>query len=69
MNRARWAGQVIDAINLDVKRQPNIVTNQLELLIADQVTEIILAAGMEVIGAQDVAAFGDQALAQVRADE
>jgi len=69
MNRARWAGQVIDAINLDVKRQPNIVTNQLELLIADQVTDIILAAGMEVIGAQDVAAFGDQALAQVRADE
>jgi hypothetical protein len=54
---------------LDIKRERYIVAHQLEARMADQVLDVALGAGEEVIDADDVVPLGNEAVTQVRTEE
>jgi len=45
------------------------VPHQFEVRVADQVADVVLGSGEEIIHAQDIVPIGDQAIAQVRAQK
>ena len=49
VDRASRTGQVVDLINLDIKRKSHIVTDQLKIAVVQQVCNILLRAGKKVI--------------------
>ena len=63
------AGEIVDLVDLDIERESNVVTYQLEPLSADEMGDVALGAGEEIIDADDVRAPLQQALAQMRAEE
>ena len=69
VDRRGRAGKVVDFVHLHEQREGDVVAHQLKVGIADQVRDVVLGAGEEVVHAQDVAAVGEQALAQVGAEE
>ena len=66
---ARRAGQVEDAVDLDVERERHVVAHQLEVLVAHQVADVALATRVEVVHAEHFVAAGDQPVAEVAAEE
>ncbi len=54
---------------VEVKRASNVVADELEALVADQVVDVLAAAGDQVVDADHAVALGQQPLAQVRAEE
>jgi len=46
-----WAGEVIDFIDLDVEREANVVSYELEVGVLEKVMDVILGACEEVIDA------------------
>ena len=69
VDRRGRAGQVVDLVDLDVEREGDVVAHQLEVRVVQQVDDVVLGAGEEVVDAQHVVAVGQQAVAQVRAEE
>jgi hypothetical protein len=69
VDRRGRAGQVVDLVDLHVEREGDVVAHQLEVRVAEQVDDVVLGAGEEVVHAEHVVAVGDQALAEVRAEE
>jgi hypothetical protein len=69
VDRRRGAGEVVDPVDLHVQREGDVMPHQFEVGIAQQVGDVLLAAGIEVVNAQHVVAVAQQALAQVRAEE
>ena len=69
VDRRGRAGEVVDLVDLDVEREGDVVAHQLEMRIAQQMRDVVLAAGEEVVDAQHVVAVAQQALAQMRAEE
>jgi len=69
MHRRSRARQVVDLVDLDVERQRDVVADEFEPGMVDQVLDVVLAAGEEVVGADDMMAAFDQAVAQVAAEE
>jgi hypothetical protein len=69
MNRARGTGEVVYTIDLDVQRECDVVPHQLEIRGAQQMRDVSLGAGKEIIDAQDVRASCDQPVAQVAAQK
>ncbi len=69
VHRAGRAGQVENAVHLDVQREGDVVAHQLEIRLVQQLQQVVLAAGEVVVDAQHVVAAPDQAVAQVRAEE
>ena len=69
MHRARRAGEVEDAVHLQAQRLGHIVANELEIRRAQEVGDIRLGAGEQVVEADDIRAAGHQAFAEMRADE
>ncbi len=67
VHRRRGAGQVEDLVDLHGQRVFHVVAEQLETRVGQQMRHIGPRAGEEVVQADDVVAFGDQAFAQVRA--
>ncbi len=63
------AGQVVDLVHLHVKGEGDVVAHQLEVGVVEQVGDVVLGAGEEVINADDVMAVGEEAFAQVAAQE
>jgi hypothetical protein len=63
------AGEIVDLVDLRVERKGDVVAHQLEMLFADQVLDIALGPGEEIVDTDDIAARREQALAQMRAEK
>src|SRR3989344_4230558 len=69
VDRRSRAGQVVDLVHLDVERERHVVAQQLKMRITDEMGDVVLGAGEEIVHAQHVVPVGDQPLAEVRAQE
>jgi hypothetical protein len=67
MDGAGRAGEVKNPINFNVQRESHIVSDQLEVVLADQVPDIGLVASEEIINADHVMLLLDQSVAEVAA--
>ena len=63
------AGEVVDLIDLDVEREGDVVPHRLEVRIADQVGDVVLAAGEIVVDTQHIVAVAQQTFAEMRPQE
>ena len=62
-------GQVVDLIHLNIERKSDIVAHQLEVRMIEQMGNVVLGAREEVVQTDDVVAVGQQAFAEMRAEE
>ncbi len=69
MHRRGGAGEIVDAIDLDIEREGDVVAHDLESLRAQQRFDIAAAAGVEIVDAQHFAPAFEQPFAQMRADK
>src|SRR5690606_14908255 len=69
VNRRRRASQVVDLVDLDVERKGHVVAHDLEVGVAEQMRDVALRAGIEVVHANDFVAVREQPVAQVGTDE
>ena len=69
MDGAGGAGQVVDLVDLDIQRKGDVVAHELEAGVVEQVGDVVLGAGEEVVDAEHVVALGQQAVAQVAAQK
>jgi hypothetical protein len=69
VNGRRRTGEIVDLVDLDIERERHVVTHQLEPLGADEMSDVALGAGEEVVDADDIRAPLQQSLAQMRAEE
>jgi hypothetical protein len=69
MDRGSGTCQVIDAINLHVQREGNVVTDQFESRICEEMLYVSLAAGEKIVYANHISAVFEQSLTQVGAQE
>jgi hypothetical protein len=69
MHWRRGTGEVVDLIDLDVKRKCHIVSNQLESRVLEQMLNVGPRGGIEVIDAQHLVPSLQQSVAEVRSNE
>ena len=69
VNRRSGTGEIEDLVDLDVERERHVVTHQLEPLVVEQREDVFARAREEIVDAQHVVAVGQQALAEMRAQE
>jgi hypothetical protein len=69
MDRRGRAGQVVDLVHRNEDRVVHVVVHELEVRVIQQVGDVVLAAGEQVVQADHAVAARDQPVAQVRADE
>jgi hypothetical protein len=63
MNRRGRAGQVVNLIHFEVEWKGDVVADDLEAGIAQQVRDVALGTGVEVVAANNVAAILEQTFA------
>ena len=61
VNRRGGTGQVVNFVDLQVKRKRNIVTNQFKIGIIQQMDNIAFGPSVEIIHTYDIAPFLQQA--------
>src|SRR5205807_2038265 len=69
MDRRRRASQVVDLVDLDKQRMGHVVAHRLEMRVAQQMGDVVFAAGEVIVDAQYVVAASEQPLAQMRAEK
>ena len=69
MARRGGTGQIVDLVDLQEDRQRNVVADQLEVGAAEQVGDVRLLAGEEVVQADDVVPALEQPLAEMGAEK
>ena len=71
IDRAGRAGEVQDVVDgpVDLQRLRDVVPDEAGIAVATRAAEVRLLAGDEVIDGDDLVALGEEALAQMRADE
>jgi hypothetical protein len=69
VDRRGRAGQVIDLVDFDIEREGDVVAHQLEIRVVEEMGDVVLGAGEEVVETDDVVAFGEQTLAEMAAEE
>jgi hypothetical protein len=69
MGRRGGAGKVVDSIHLEFEGIDDVMPHQLEAGIADEMLDVGLPPGEEVIEADDVVTLADEAIAKVRAEK
>jgi hypothetical protein len=69
VDRGCRAGQVVDLVDLDIERKGHVVAHQLEVRAFQQMGDVVLGPGEEVVETNHVVAFGEQTLAEVAAEE
>ena len=67
--RRGGAGEVVDLIDFQPDRLRDVVPDQLEVRPAEQVRDVRLLAGEEIVEADDVVPLVDEPFAQVRAEK
>ena len=61
--------EIVDLVDFQIERESDVVPDDLEIRIADNVRDVLLAPGIEIVDANDVAAVGQEPFAQVRAEK
>lgn len=69
VDRTRRAGEIVDLVYLDVERKADVLPHELKPRVADEVIEITLVAGEQVVDTKNFVAALEQAVDQVRAEE
>ncbi len=69
VHRRRRAGEIEDLVDLDIEREGDVVAHRLEMRMADEMRDVVLATGEIVVHAQHVVAVAQQPLAQMRSEE
>jgi hypothetical protein len=69
MYRRSRTGEIVDLIDLEQDRFGYVVADQLESMVVEQVIDVYLAAGKEIIKADNIVAVSQQPLAKMRADK
>ena len=69
VHRRGRARQVVDFVDLDVQGESDVVPHRLEVRIADQVGDVVLAAGEIVVDAQHIVSVAHQTLTEMRPKE
>jgi hypothetical protein len=57
VNGRGGAGQIINLVHLDKQRECDVVTQKLEVRIAQKMGDVFLASGIEIIQTDDLAAL------------
>jgi hypothetical protein len=63
VDRRSRASEIEDLVDLNEQRMGDVVTEQLEGLVAEQMLDIASGAGEEIVDAEDLAAGIEQVLA------
>src|SRR5450755_1694784 len=63
------AGEIVDLVDLDIERKGDVVPHQLEAGMPDEMRDVVLVAGEEVVDAENVVAIRQQAFAEMRTQE
>ena len=69
VDRRGRASEIVDFVDLDIEREADVVAHRFEIGLAQKRGDVVLAAGKVIVHAKHVVAFGDQALAEMRAEE
>ena len=69
MDRRGGAGEVVDLVDFHVQRKGHVVAQQFEVRVVQQMSDVVLGAGEEVVDAEHVVAIRKQTLAQMAAEE
>ena len=69
VHRRRRTGEVVDLVDLDVKRKCHVVSYQLETRVLEQMLNVGPRGGIEVIYAQHLVPSLQQSVAEVRSNE
>jgi hypothetical protein len=64
-----WAGEVVDAVNLELERVDDVVAHELEAGIADEMLDIRLATSEEIIETDDFMSLLDKTVAEMGTKE
>ena len=63
------AGEIVDLVHLDIERKGHVVTNELEARVAEQMRDVGLGAGEEIVDANDIVALSKEPVTKVRTEE
>ena len=69
MDRRRGASEIIDLIDLEQDRLGHIVTDELEIVVVQQMRDVLFAAGKEIVETDDLVAFIKKPFAKMRTDK
>jgi hypothetical protein len=69
VDRRSRTGQVIDPIDLYIKREGNVVANEFKIRIPYQVGDISLGPRIEIVDTENVVPILEETLAEVGAQE
>ena len=69
MGRRCWTRQIVDLINFHFEGIDDIVSDELELRILEEVGNILSSPGKEIVETQDLVAFVNKTITQMRAEK
>jgi hypothetical protein len=49
MDRRRWTGQIVDLVDFEIDRQGHVIANEFEVLVVEQMLDIRVRAGKEIV--------------------
>jgi hypothetical protein len=58
MNRRGRAGEIVDFIDFQVKRESDVVSDQLKIRIVQKMNNIALGTGIKIVDAHHIAILG-----------
>jgi hypothetical protein len=65
VNRRSRASEIVNFVDLDIKRESHVVPNQFKIRIPNQVCDVVFATGKEIVNAQNVIPSRKQSFTQV----
>jgi hypothetical protein len=69
VDRRRRTRQVVDFVDLHIKRKGNVVANKFKIRIPDQRSDISLGPRIEIVDTEDIVPILEETLAEMRAQE
>ena len=69
MAGGRRTGEIVDFVDFQPDRQGDVVADQFEVRPRQEMYDVRLLAGEEIVQADDVVPVGDQPFAEVRAEK
>ena len=69
MNGRCRTGEVVDLIHFQVDGVDDVVTDAFKVRISQEMADVVLAAGEEVVEAQDLLPLGEQPFAEMRTEK
>ena len=65
MRRRGGTGEIVDLVDLKLKRIDHVVTHEFETRMLEQMRDVLLSAGKEIIDDRHLMAFGDEPIAKM----